>query len=145
MATDIGPIGEAREHARAAASDEYRRLLYVAMTRTAEHLIVCGAQGLNGKPRSCWYDLVCEALWQEAVEGPADHGSGAVRRWYKTPTAARVVSPAAAADAAIEIPAWLTRAAQYASDDQPRQETSWRILTRGSDRLARRCRSSARD
>src|SRR5262249_40117711 len=35
MATDVGPIGEARELARTAASDEYRRLLYVAMTRTA--------------------------------------------------------------------------------------------------------------
>jgi ATP-dependent helicase/nuclease subunit A len=122
MATDVGPIGEARERARAAASDEYRRLLYVAMTRTAEHLIVCGAQGLNGKPRSCWYDLVCEALWQEAVEGPAEHGTGAVRRWYKTPAADRAVSAAAAADTAIEIPAWLTRAA-------PAEATSARAVS----------------
>jgi ATP-dependent helicase/nuclease subunit A len=111
MATDVGPIGAARERARMAASDEYRRLLYVAMTRTAEHLIVCGAQGLNGKPRSCWYDLVCDALWEEAIEGPGDHGSGAVRRWYKTPPAVRASLAAAAADAAIEIPAWLTRPA----------------------------------
>jgi len=125
MATDVGPIGEARECARAAASDEYRRLLYVAMTRTAEHLIVGGAQGLNGKPRSCWYDLVCEALWEEAVEGPAEHGAGAVRRWYKTPTAARAVSPAAAADTAIEIPAWLTRAA-------PAEATSARAVSPSS-------------
>ena len=97
MATDVGPIGEARELARTAASDEYRRLLYVAMTRTAEHLIVCGAQGLNGKPKSCWYDLVCDALWEDAVEGPADHGSGAVRRWYETPAAVRSVAAAEAA------------------------------------------------
>jgi ATP-dependent helicase/nuclease subunit A len=111
MATDVGPIGAARDRARTAASDEYRRLLYVAMTRTAEHLIVCGAQGLNGKPRSCWYDLICDALWEEAIEGPADHGSGAVRRWYKTPATVRTGSAAPATDAAIEIPAWLTRAA----------------------------------
>jgi ATP-dependent helicase/nuclease subunit A len=111
MATDVGPIGEARDRARTAASDEYRRLLYVAMTRTAEHLIVCGAQGLNGKPKGCWYDLICHALWEEAIEGPADHGDGAVRRWYKIPTTLRAVSATAAADAAIEIPAWLTRAA----------------------------------
>src|SRR5262249_13402050 len=111
MATDVGPIGEARERARKAASDEYRRLLYVAMTRTAEHLIVCGAQGLNGKPRSCWYDLVCDALWEDAAEGAADHASGAVRRWSQPPAAVSTASAAAAADAAIEVPAWLTRAA----------------------------------
>src|SRR5262249_20496864 len=87
LATHATPIGTAGETAGAAASDEYRRLLYVAMTRTAEHLIVCGAQGLNGKPRNCWYDLVYDALWEEALEGPADHGTGAVRRWLKTPTA----------------------------------------------------------
>jgi ATP-dependent helicase/nuclease subunit A len=111
MATDVGPIGPARERARAAASDEYRRLLYVAMTRTAEHLIVCGAQGLNGKPRSCWYDLVYDALWEEAVEGPADHATGAVRRWVKVPAVARAAVPTVAVDAAIDIPAWLTRRA----------------------------------
>ena len=110
MATDVGPIGAARETARTAASDEYRRLLYVAMTRTAEHLIVCGAQGLNGKPRNCWYDLVYDALWEEALEGPADHGTGAVRRWLKAPTAGRAATPATARDAAIEIPEWLSRA-----------------------------------
>ena len=110
MATDVGPIGAARETARTAASDEYRRLLYVAMTRTAEHLIVCGAQGLNGKPRNCWYDLVYDALWEEALEGPADHGTGAVRRWLKAPTAGRAATPATTRDAAIEIPEWLSRA-----------------------------------
>jgi ATP-dependent helicase/nuclease subunit A len=111
MATDVGPIGQARELARTAASDEYRRLLYVAMTRTAEHLIVCGAQGLNGKPKSCWYDLVWDALWQEAVEGPADHGGGTVRRWCETPAAVHSVASAEAANPAIQIPEWLGRAA----------------------------------
>jgi ATP-dependent helicase/nuclease subunit A len=109
MATDVGPIGAARERARTAASDEYRRLLYVAMTRTAEHLIVCGAQALNGKPKNCWYDLVYDALWEEAIAGPADHGTGAVRRWVEVPTAARVAGPTAAEAAPIGIPAWLTR------------------------------------
>ena len=111
MATDVDPIGEARERARAAAIDEYRRLLYVGMTRTAEHLVVCGAQGLNGKPKNCWYDLVRDSLWEEAIEGPADHGVGAVRRWIKTPAAERAGEPAEASEPVIEIPAWLGRAA----------------------------------
>jgi ATP-dependent helicase/nuclease subunit A len=110
-ATDVGPIGEARERARAAAIDEYRRLLYVAMTRTAEHLVVCGAQGLNGKPKNCWYDLVHDTLWEEAIEGPADHGAGAVRRWFKTPAGGRAAEPADAREAVVEIPEWLGRAA----------------------------------
>jgi ATP-dependent helicase/nuclease subunit A len=111
MATDVGPIGAARERARAAATDEYRRLLYVAMTRTAQHLIVCGAQGLNGKPRNCWYDLVHDTLWEEAIEGPADHGNDAVRRWMKAPTTAPAAVPVVPRDAAIEIPDWLSRVA----------------------------------
>jgi len=111
MATDVGPIGAARERARTAAIDEYRRLLYVAMTRTAEHLIVCGAQGLNGKPRNCWYDLVHDTLWEDALEGPADHGNGTVRRWMKAPTAASAATPAVAREPAIEIPDWLRHAA----------------------------------
>ena len=55
-------------------TDEHRRLLYVAMTRAADRLIVCGAQGLNAKPQGCWYDLVHAALWQEAREEPVEEG-----------------------------------------------------------------------
>jgi len=114
MITDVGPIGPARMLARRDAEDEYRRLLYVAMTRAADRLIVCGAQGLNGKPPGCWYDLVADALWDTAVEEPADHGDGAVRRWQLPGTSA-VPATIAQAPAAIApegaLPAWLTRAA----------------------------------
>jgi ATP-dependent helicase/nuclease subunit A len=109
MATDAGPMVEARTRARAAAADEYRRLLYVAMTRAAEHLIVCGAQGLTGKPRSCWYDLVYDTLWAQAIEAPADHGDGSVRRWQKVPPAVPAAVPAAPVAATIHVPDWLTR------------------------------------
>ena len=47
---------------RAEAEDEYRRLLYVAMTRAADRLIVCGADGERGRPKGCWYDLVASRL-----------------------------------------------------------------------------------
>jgi ATP-dependent helicase/nuclease subunit A len=110
IATDVGPMVEARARARAAATDEYRRLLYVGMTRAAEHLIVCGAQGLTGKPKSCWYDLVFDTLWEQATEGPADHGSEKVRRWRKIPEApgsARSTEPETTR--AIAIPDWLAR------------------------------------
>src|SRR5437660_8685174 len=51
---DVGPMVGARAQARRDAENEHRRLLYVAMTRTADRLIVCGAQGLNAKPANCW-------------------------------------------------------------------------------------------
>ena len=42
---DVPPVAAARQAALAEAEDEYRRLLYVAMTRAADRLIVCGADG----------------------------------------------------------------------------------------------------
>jgi ATP-dependent helicase/nuclease subunit A len=112
MPTDVPPIADARSRARAVASDEYRRLLYVAMTRAAEHLIVCGAQGLNGKPRSCWYDLIYDTLWERAIEGPADHGEGPVRRWQKVPAGTAAPTPTVPDTPAIQLPEWLTRHAR---------------------------------
>lgn len=43
------------------ADDEYRRLLYVAMTRAEERLILCGYRGKNEEKRS-WINLALEAL-----------------------------------------------------------------------------------
>ncbi len=47
------------EHKR---DQEYRRLLYVAMTRAADRLYVCGWEGRRGPPAGCWYDLVRAGL-----------------------------------------------------------------------------------
>lgn len=41
---------------------EYRRLLYVAMTRAKDRLIVCGWQGAHREPDDCWYHLVRTGL-----------------------------------------------------------------------------------
>ncbi len=48
------------------AEEEYRRLLYVGMTRAEDRLIVCGYRGkLQPKP-GIWHDLVASALSQAA-------------------------------------------------------------------------------
>ena len=57
----------AAREAAAAARDEYRRLLYVAMTRAAERLVVCGTKGDNKIPDGCWYQLVEDALKPDCV------------------------------------------------------------------------------
>ena len=41
---------------------EYRRLLYVAMTRAEDRLYVCGWNTARTAPQSCWYNLVHTAL-----------------------------------------------------------------------------------
>jgi ATP-dependent helicase/nuclease subunit A len=83
---DIAAIAAARTAAVGAAEDEYRRLLYVAMTRAADRLVVCGATGATKKPEGCWYDLVFAALQPPAsVEEPSDDGDGHVWRYRKAP------------------------------------------------------------
>jgi ATP-dependent helicase/nuclease subunit A len=67
-AEDSPAVAAARQAALAEASDEYRRLLYVAMTRAANHLIVCGADTERKRPDDCWYDLIRKALDPHLVE-----------------------------------------------------------------------------
>jgi len=80
---DVGAMSEARAKAQQDARDEYRRLLYVAMTRAAERLVICGTQGVNKIPDGCWYQLVDNALAPLCVSEPADDGDGEVRRFRK--------------------------------------------------------------
>lgn len=56
-----GALGDDRAH-------EYRRLLYVAMTRARDELYVCGYRGRNDVPDDCWYNLVSQALRPEMRE-----------------------------------------------------------------------------
>jgi ATP-dependent helicase/nuclease subunit A len=106
-AKDIGPMAAARETALDAARHEYRRLLYVAMTRASERLIVCGIDGQTKRPDGCWYDLVLGALEKECVREPADDGSGEVLRFRKAPGAAAAVPTPEPPAARVTLPAWL--------------------------------------
>lgn len=56
------------ETARAAEAREYRRLLYVALTRAEDRLIVCGWDGKTAPPEDCWYNMVADALRPLAAE-----------------------------------------------------------------------------
>ena len=94
-ANDVGPMAAAREAALDEARDEYRRLLYVAMTRAIERLIVCGVDGVNKRPEGCWYDLARGALEGQCVAEQADDGAGDVLRYRKVPDAAAAGAAAA--------------------------------------------------
>ncbi len=109
-ATDVAPVAAAREQVRRDAEDEHRRLLYVAMTRAIDRLIVCGAEGARRPPQGCWWNLVAEALRPVSVEEPADDGEGNVWRYRKTPPlAGKATSPAEPDAPAVagDLPPWL--------------------------------------
>jgi ATP-dependent helicase/nuclease subunit A len=109
-ANDIGPMAAARGEAQQAAADEYRRLLYVAMTRAIERLVVCGAKGQNKIPDGCWYQLVDTALDPLSVREPADAGGGEVRRYYKDkPHALAAPDKTAGKKPDAAAPLWLTQ------------------------------------
>lgn len=59
---------EARERLRILRAAEYRRLLYVAMTRARDRLYIAGYRGINPPAPDCWYEMICEALIPESEE-----------------------------------------------------------------------------
>jgi ATP-dependent helicase/nuclease subunit A len=109
--TDTALLGAARERMRREATEEYRRLLYVAMTRAIDRLVICGAEGERAPPEDCWWKMVFAALKPPvAVEEPADDGEGMVWRYRKVPPSARKTVPEGVATPPADArPSWLDR------------------------------------
>ncbi|WP_439572352.1 double-strand break repair helicase AddA [Phreatobacter sp.] len=110
--TDDTLVEAARLEGRARQEEEYRRLLYVAMTRAADRLIICGARPKKGA-RNVWYDMIADQLGPGAVEEAADDGEGTVLRW-RGPHAHLAAAPAAPETGVGPserqgLPGWLTR------------------------------------
>ena len=116
---DVPALRAARERIQHAAEDEYRRLLYVAMTRAADRLIVCGADGIRKRPDGCWYDLVFDALAAASIEQPAGDDEG--RIWLyrsdreKASAAEATPKPSSTTGA---LPDWLLRNAPAERPDE---------------------------
>ncbi len=107
-------LAAAREDARLEAIKEYRRLLYVAMTRAADRLVVCGSRGKTKPPEGCWHDLVMRGLAgkpgvSEQVSADQDGPIHLYRKVEAPPSP--VVTPAIEAEPPAEEPAWLRRPA----------------------------------
>jgi ATP-dependent helicase/nuclease subunit A len=109
---DVPSVAAARDAARSEAENEYRRLLYVAMTRAADRLIICGADGRTKRPERCWYDLVRGPLDAFLVEED-DSGEKVLR--FRKPAADSFVATASAEApkkiARREFPKWLRQPA----------------------------------
>ncbi|WP_420335281.1 double-strand break repair helicase AddA [Roseibium sp.] len=69
------------EELRAAQAEEYRRLLYVALTRAEDRLIVCGWEPKRGQHEECWYALVERALKPGAKKLRDKNGDVVGWRW----------------------------------------------------------------
>jgi ATP-dependent helicase/nuclease subunit A len=109
---DVPSVAAAREGAKSEAENEYRRLLYVAMTRAADRLIICGADGRVKRPERCWYDLVRGPLQEFLVE--EDDSGEKVLRFRRTPAGAVAATAPATAPEEIarrEFPTWLRQPA----------------------------------
>jgi len=111
-AEDPPAVAAARAAMLTETEDEYRRLLYVAMTRAADRLIIGGCMPGNRnvlRPLS-WYDLIEKGLGNSGLHmqnvPPPD---GVVKRFSRAEDAnpAAVAAPAQASATAIPLPAWL--------------------------------------
>ncbi|MEC9344519.1 MAG: double-strand break repair helicase AddA [Pseudomonadota bacterium] len=102
---------------RNAAEEEYRRLLYVAMTRAADRLIVCGYRGVREPREDHWHAMVSRALTGDArVVSDAD---GDIAEWvWQSPI--RAVHPPTRASA----PSAIDQTAEIREPDLP--EWLWR-------------------
>lgn len=108
-ALEAGPVSAASEAVKSRENEEYRRLLYVALTRAADRLIVAGWE-MKQKQDGNWYDLISAGFDRlDAVE-TIEEGGRTLRRLRSDQR--RVVAPPALErllDEGLAIPDWLHR------------------------------------
>ena len=80
-AMDDAIAAELRRAANARRDREYRRLLYVAMTRAEERLFVCGFETRNKTPDDCWYRLVERGLAGIAKSDAGEFSAPGITGW----------------------------------------------------------------
>ena len=144
---DCPAVAAARMARREAAGDEYRRLLYVALTRAEERLYIAGHRGGRDCPPESWRGMIEASLTPNAVEAPAPWGAeqkvlryGAAEASEEAPLAAK--SPAAEERSAPP-PAWLAAPAAAELAAPPPLRPSARSKARTRLRRVRRLRRSA--
>jgi len=115
-ADDPPVVAGARNAMLDETEDEYRRLLYVAMTRAADQLIIAGCMPGNRSNirEHSWYDLITKGLANSGLEvQEIQSPNGVVKRYARAEEAVPAAGPAAepTASAPIMLPAWLQTAA----------------------------------
>ncbi|MSO71068.1 MAG: double-strand break repair helicase AddA [Alphaproteobacteria bacterium] len=113
----------AYDHVRGEQIEEYRRLLYVAMTRAADRLYVCGFHNKKGPQAGNWHELIASGVSPVAERVPApwldgEVGPGAeILRLARPQTVEpQADTPSATPGLAQPLPAW---ASNNAPPDAP--------------------------
>jgi ATP-dependent helicase/nuclease subunit A len=100
--------------------EEHNRLLYVALTRAEDRLVVCGWQTRKAAPDECWYNLVTRGFEKLATETePFAAWEGEVRRLTSPQRAAVKPAEAAGQGGPPALPEWLGRAPDWRSAPPP--------------------------
>jgi ATP-dependent helicase/nuclease subunit A len=107
-------LAAARAEGLAKAEAEHRRLLYVAMTRAKDRLVVCGHDTGRTRPDGAWYDLVRDGLLLAADVEEVSQGSEPPGLRLRSGPGV-VAPPEAAAPSVAEPPppAWLAEDAPF--------------------------------
>ena len=149
-ADDPAAVAAARTAMLGETEDEYRRLLYVAMTRAADRLIVGGCMpgNMNTVRKFSWYDLIVKGLGNSGLQlQEIETSDGPVKRYSRLEdvTAGTGAAASAAAGAPIELPAWLRTSAPAESSadsllrpSDPAEDENHRVRTGGSIQLRAR-------
>jgi ATP-dependent helicase/nuclease subunit A len=95
-------VASAAADAAAAQAQEYNRLLYVALTRAEDGLIICGAKGRNNLAEASWYALVRDGF--ERLPEVAEVDGRLVHACAQSAPPAERAAPEAAHEAAL--PGW---------------------------------------
>jgi len=118
--TDPPLVASARVAANNASIEEYKRLLYVAMTRAEQRLVICGtASGVRRDrtpiiPDQCWYQLIERALVgpdADTIEMASEDGDGTIWRLRKDVFDFPTHIEEAVAQTELPLPGWIDKPA----------------------------------
>ncbi len=105
---------------KAAQMQEQNRLLYVALTRAEDELIICGAKPKKTPPENCWYNAVAEGFVRLGAPAGEDGKHEFAVPQSAVPDRRRTGS---AAPGSIAIPAWAGQAPAWRASP-PATETT---------------------
>mgnify|MGYP001210838549 CR=1 FL=1 len=132
---ELPEIEAARKVANAKAVEEHRRLLYVALTRAQDRLVIAGhwtgRETGNGFEPGSWFDLCRQAM---DVLAPCADGEEGIRRYGELPPHDRDGADRAGSGAAL--PEWALRPVTEASDARRRFSAPTGLLGRDTPVMA---------
>ena len=112
---------------RQQAMEEHNRLLYVALTRAEDRLLICGLEPGRGVPETAWYPLIARGFSALGAE-PVPFAQPGTTPWegqalrvtsLQTEPPKRDDPRPGAAEAAANLPAWLGRSPGWRASPPP--------------------------